>query len=304
MSDRRNPEQLPEIAERTLAGLTAGPELKRRIRRAAERPERRMSFRPVPVLAACAAVLVLAVALMGGLTDHAGQKAVTMVAAGSGNESVLTADTTLHGGDVTGGSSARSLWAASEGSTFPLISDHGRVYRMLASPAPVPSSLLGGSIGTIETVTDEPALTSGDTLMSNTAALGETVYAISGMDGTLVACEVNGTLRLFQRYSFNGTALQGGESLGSTLQISGRVSSMTLSSTGTVSDSETVNSLVSTLLGSAVYESAGQVSGSDTLVITLDNGLQLVLAVNGSRFSACGTWSCPAFFEAFAAVAS
>ena len=40
-------------------------------------------------------------------------------------------------------------------------------------------------------------------------------------------------------------------------------------------------------------------SGAGSLLIGLKNGLTLQLLVSDESVSACGTWSCPDFFEAF-----
>ena len=40
-------------------------------------------------------------------------------------------------------------------------------------------------------------------------------------------------------------------------------------------------------------------SGSGSLHIGLTNGLTLQLLVGDDTVSACGTWSCPEFFESF-----
>lgn len=53
------------------------------------------------------------------------------------------------------------------------------------------------------------------------------------------------------------------------------------------------------LMEYASYESSGMVSGKQNLLIELDNGLTVQLAVREDRLSACGTWSCPEFLEAF-----
>ena len=52
------------------------------------------------------------------------------------------------------------------------------------------------------------------------------------------------------------------------------------------------------LLGGADYQSTGM-SGKGSLQIGLQNGLTLQLLVGEDTVSACGTWSCPDFFEAF-----
>ena len=40
-------------------------------------------------------------------------------------------------------------------------------------------------------------------------------------------------------------------------------------------------------------------SGRQSLLIELDNGLTVQMSVRDENLSACGTWSCPEFFEAF-----
>ena len=121
------------------------------------------------------------------------------------------------------------------------------------------------------------------------------------MGGTLVAAEVNGSMRLFQRVSFNGNALRGSETLDDTLQISGHIASMELSDVGVITDADTCEQLISTLLDCATYESSATVSGRQSLLICLDNGLTVQMAVRDDSLSACGTWSCPEFFEDFQA---
>ena len=74
---------------------------------------------------------------------------------------------------------------------------------------------------------------------------------------------------------------------------------MTLEGVGTVEDAD-AQALMQTLLDNASYQSTGM-SGSGSLHIGLTNGLTLQLLVGDDTVSACGTWSCPEFFEAFAA---
>ena len=93
----------------------------------------------------------------------------------------------------------------------------------------------------------------------------------------------------------------GSEGLGDTLQISGHVLALELSGVGTVTDASAAQTLVDTLLDNAVYESSGSVSGKQSLLISLDNGLTVQMAVKNDKLSACGTWSCPDFFDAFQA---
>lgn len=194
----------------------------------------------------------------------------------------------------------RTIWEASADGSFPMIGINGRYYRMLQSPASVSKQLLGASLGEIAEFTTEPALTGSNVMMSNVTASGTAVYPVSGMGETLVASEVNGTMRVFQRVSFNGSALVGKEKLKDTLQIAGHITMMELSDVGVITDSRTAEKLFGVLTGNATYESSGSVSGTQSLLIELDNGLTIQLMVKKDKLGACGVWSCPEFFEAFA----
>ena len=170
---------------------------------------------------------------------------------------------------------------------------------MLSSPDSVDARLLGESLGTVSEFTTEPSLSGTDVILSNAATLGAEIFAVDGMGGTLIATEVNGVTRLFQRVSFNGSALQGSESLADTLQLAGHIISMELSDVGVIEDSSACEKLFATLLDNASYDSSGSVSARQSLLIGLDNGLTVQLAVRNDKLAACGTWSCPEFFEAF-----
>ena len=299
-------EQLPEITEKALGGLTAGQHLKLRLEKAAANPQ--PQHRPVaawaPVLA-CA--LVLAIALGVGIPALKPQPETGLIStqpagqSGSGNEIALL-DLNRNTVNIRQRISAAgedSLWASGENGNFPLIGVNGKYYRMLTVPQDADGALLGKSVGTVAEFTTEPALSGTDVILSNVAAGNTKVYGVSGMSGTLIAAEVDGQTRIFQRVSFNGSALRGKETLADTLQIAGHITAMELSGVGTVADPAACEALFATLLDCASYQSSGSVSGKQTLLITLDNGLALQLAVKNDKFSACGTWSCPEFFEAF-----
>jgi len=301
-------EQLPEITEKALGGLTAGQHLKLRIEKAAvnPQPQRRPVSAWVPALA-CALVLAIALGVsIPALNPPPEQNLITTQAAGSpgiGTEiSLLDLDSNnvniRKGGEAP---SYRSIWASGDGGSFPLIGIEGKYYRMLTSPKAVNSSLLGSSLGTVAEFTTEPSLSGTDVVLSNKVAQNSEVYAISGMGSTLVAAEVDGEYRLFQRVSFNGSSLRGSESLADTLQVAGRIQSMELSDVGVITDSATCEALFSTLTSCAGYESSGSISGKQALLIHLDNGLTVQLAVKNDKLAACGTWSCPEFFEEFEA---
>ena len=193
----------------------------------------------------------------------------------------------------------RGIWAPASGANFPLLCVDGRYYRLLTNPTSLGSDLTGSALGTVDAYTSEPALTSGG-IVSNIVPQGETVYSVNGMSGAMVAANVDGSMRVFQRVSFGNTALKGGEGLADTLRA-GNVVAMELTGVGTVTDAATAQSLYNTLIGNATLARSGASETGASLLIQLSNGLTLQMAVRDESVMACGTWSCPEFFEAFAA---
>lgn len=174
-------------------------------------------------------------------------------------------------------SSNQTLFAQGQGQSFPLITMDGATYRMLQSPTGISSSLLGEELGQVTEFNVEPALgTSG--MVSNVVARGETVYAISGMSGALVAAQVDGSTRAFQRVSYAGTAIIGSETLADTLCDPADVEWMELAGTGRISDVATAQQLMQILVDYADYQSTAM-SGSGSLLIGLKTG------------SRCSCWS-------------
>ena len=225
-------------------------------------------------------------------------------AAGDGEEAQLVGRSGVKNGSVSSKSgSAAGIWAKNSGGSFPLIGIDGQYYRLLTEPANASQSMLTSALGTVTMFSEEPALSGAGTVLSNVCPEGTTIYAVKGMAGTLVGAELNGSLRLFQRVSFNGSACKPGESLADTLQISGKVARMELSGSGTVTDGTALASLTSVLLNNASFRSSGSVKAGQVLIITLADGVKLQLNVQDELFSACGTWSCPEFFTAFAEAA-
>lgn len=300
-------DHLPEAAQRGLAGLEAGQNLKYRILRAAAdpAPARRRMPAWAPAVCAAMALVIALVAVIPGLTpDKDDQLIIAQPAGQTTNAPNLTSQGGINGGSISGSRSVpayQSLWSGNVNGSMPVIGIRGAFYRMMDTPSSVSKSLLGSSAGKVEEFTTEPALSGMDVILSNVSASGTEVYQIKGMGGTLVAANVNGTLRLFQRVGFNGAALRGGESLKDTLQVSGKVQSIELSGVGVVTDAGTAEQLLKTLFASASYESSGSVSAKQSLLIHLSNGLTVQMAVKNDKLSACGTWSCPEFFEAFEA---
>lgn len=299
-------EQLPQIADQGLAGLTAGQHLKLRIEKAAvnPQPKRRPAAAWVPVLS-CALVLAIALGIgIPALQPQADQSLISTQAAGqnsgAGERSLLDLDNN----DVNIRQSGEtpkysSIWAKGDNGNFPLIGVEGKYYRMMSSPKSISKSLLGESLGSVEEFTTEPSLSGMDVVLSNKVSQGSQVYAIDGMGSTLIAAEVDGSYRVFQRVGFNGSAIRGREELADTLQIAGHIISMELSDVGVVTDSDMCEALFATLLDCASYESSGSVSGKQSLHIALDNGLTVQMIIKNDKLSACGTWSCPEFFEEF-----
>lgn len=302
---------LPQEANKAMDGLYATPFLKARIDRAVEEKKqgkvRLAPLKWMPALCCAALALVLTLVFVPiGQEERPG----TLINSSTLGEStvppsnVMTAD--LHGSDVFISANAsnpgyRSIWSNVKDGSFPLVGIEGRYYRMLTSPNSVDGSLLGSQINTIREFTTEPSLSGTDEVLSNAAASGAAVYAINGIDdASLVAASVNGRLKLFQRVSFNGNALRGRETLANTLDINGRVIAMELSGVGTVTDPAACAELTRLLLSAAEYESSGSISSKQALLIELDNGLVLQMAVRGDKLAACGVWSCPDFFDSFA----
>lgn len=302
--------ELPATADKALNDLQATPFLKARIDRAvAEKNQGKVRFAlPKWAPAVCCAAVVLVLALVfvpmdqqpGNLINSGMLGDPTMPPA-----SVLSAD--LGDSNVTISTNVaapgyRNMWANVQNGSFPLIGVNGKYYRMMTSPKSVSSSLLGGQVATVNEFTTEPSLSGTDVVLSNAASAGTAVYAVRGVsDSTFVAAEVDGRMRLFQRVSFNGNALRGGERLADTLAVSGKVVALELSGVGTVTDPSTCEALLSTLLNCASYTSSGSLSSRQALLIELSNGLVLQMSVKGDRLAACGVWSCPEFFEEFEA---
>lgn len=305
--------QLPEVVDRQLGGLEADARLLARIKiNAAEGEKQRYRTGPrfQVVLAACCALVLC----IGGVCWAMNPGETSLLPANENNpidsyaagSTVITTAPPAVGdlpeGAITmsgaGARSGSSLFATGQGNSFPLITVGGATYRMLTYPDGISSALLGSELGLVNEFNLEPALGSGD-IVSNAANPGAPVYAISGMKGAMVAANVGGSLRVFQRVSYSGTATIGGESLGDTLCKPSHVRWISLNGT-TVSGAQ-AQELMQILLDDADFHSTGT-SGKGSLQIGMDNGLTLQLLVGDDTVSACGTWSCPGFFEAFTEV--
>lgn len=323
-------EELNELAQEALGGLNAGQDLKHRILKAAraqKRPSARGLLRPMPMMAMAAVLVVLVAAgsllapgaLAPGTSQKGGNDVFDSLPAGQTDVNSLSAGQTtgmpfraralldVPPGSIslTSGSNApeyRSIWEKGGGGNFPLIGVNGKYYRLMRNPSSIPQNLVGGSIGQVSEYTDEPALADPNQIISNAVNQGETVYAVDGMGEALVAASVNGEMRVFQRVSFANNAILGSESLSDTLGISGKVIGMELTDVGTVGNESKAAELADILLSSASFaDTAGSQNGNRSLLIQLSNGLFVQMFVKNDTLSACGSWSCPEFFEAFQA---
>lgn len=302
--------QLPEIADRQLGGLEADARLLARIRiNAAEGKQQRYHTASRWQMAAalcCALVLCVGGVLWasgGGnaplLTNQPGKLLDSHAAGTTEVTKAPPAIGDLPQHSITMSSAARkngeTLFATGKGNSLPLILVNGAAYQMLTYPDGISSSLLGDELGLVNEFNLEPALGSGD-IVSNAAGPGEPVFAIDGMKGAMVAARVEGSLRVFQRISYSGTATIGNEELGDTLCPPEQVEWMALGEK-TV-QGKAARELMQVLLDDADFYSTGS-SGKNSLQIGLANGLVLQLLVGDDSVSACGSWSCPGFFEAF-----
>lgn len=316
MNDLKMLEHLAPIADEMLAGLQAGEGMKRRIVQAAgvQAAPKRSARAFVPAICcaslavACVSIIGLRLGNMGSLGDRAsvgsepGTVAIGAIAAGdtSAQEPVSVAE-------LGNGVSVRavapqgeSLFASGAGD-MPLLTVDGAVYRMLATPQDVGSALIGETVGQVAAHVQEPSLASREEMqagLSNIAQAGTDIYAVADMASTtLVAADVDGKTRLFQRVSYAGDG-PGSQTLEDTFSVRGKAKLLELSGVGTL-EGETANAVIDVLLDNATLKSADATARRQTLTVTLESGIKLQLGVSGDTLCGCGGWSCPEFFEAF-----
>lgn len=189
------------------------------------------------------------------------------------------------------------LWVGGKDGNFPLVRVDGRYYRLLTHPQPLDTALLGETVGSVAVYTQEPALDQGQESLSNILPEGESLYLIRGMGKSALAGMIDGQMRVFERCSFAGAARLSGEGFDSFLGQEQPIL-IQLSGVGSVDDPEQIRTLMSALSGAA-YEGGQARSGKQSLILQYANGVALQWTVKDGSFSACGRWSCPAFFEQF-----
>lgn len=318
MFDSKSLEELGPITNEMLGGLEANEAMRLKIVRAAAEGgavRRAPARRFVPAI--CCAALVLGCVSVAGLrpdkdiantimlTGEPETVSINTIAAGEGAAyagSEMMADLGDNARVRTAPAAAQSLFVQGSGD-IPLVAMGSAIYQMLETPMDIGSSLLGGSVGSVQLYDEQPSLASPREMsmgLSNVAETGTAVYAVKGVpDSTMVACEVNGSMRVFQRVSYAGKG-PAGASFEETFGVRGKVKSAELSGVGTLKG-EKANEVIAVLLDNAVLKSADASARRQTLTVTLENGLKLQLGVSGDTLCACGGWSCPEFFEAFEA---
>ncbi len=303
-------DRLPQMAQRQLGGLTATSVIlaKAKLEAAEMRKPKTAAARLRPVLAACVALVICVGAVYALRPDQTGDLTLDSPVIDTHSAGIGAAPTQkpstladVPSGVISMSAGARrssdTLFADLGSATFPLITLDGATYRMLLRPSAIDPAMLGEAMGAVSEFNVEPALGMSG-VVSNAVTLGETVYAVDGMGGTLVAAKVDGMLRVFQRVSYAGSALIGTETLADTLCAAQDVRWIEVGGMGRVDDPATAAELMETLLTYADYQGTS-LSGSGSMQIGLANGLVLQLLVGEDTVSACGTWSCPDFFEAF-----
>ena len=318
MFDPKSLDQLGTIGDEMLGGLQADEAMRLKIKRAAEggRTRKAPVMRFAPAVCCAALAIVCAGAVAPRLNKETTENTVMLasepmavaidtIAAGEGAAFAggeLVADLGDNVRVRVAAAPAQTLFAQGEGDV-PLVTVGGAVYQMLTTPKSIGASLLGGEVGSVALFDEQPSLASPKEMaagLSNVAEAGTTLYAVKGMaQSTMVACEVNGSMRVFQRVSYAGKG-PAGASLEDTFSVRGKVKSAELSGVGELAGAK-ANEVIAVLLDQATLKSADATARRQTLTVTLDNGLKLQLGVSGDTLCGCGGWSCPEFFEAFEA---
>ena len=304
-------DRLGPIADEMLAGLHADNQMKMRIREAAVsgREARRPAVRRFAPAIACCALAIACVGALGlrGLNAAPQPAQISTIAAGESGGVAVVSETQIadlgDGARVSAAAPKNTSLFAERAGDMPLVTVDGAVYRMLTSPKTLGDALRGGSVGSIAQAMEQPSLASGEALragVSNVAAQGAQVYSVKGVSsGTLVAVEVDGQVRVFQRVSYAGKG-PGKQSLEDTFDVRGKVKTLELSGVGTLSG-QAANAAIAVLLDNATLKSADMSARKQSLTVTLESGLKLQLGVSGDTLCGCGGWSCPEFFDAFKA---
>lgn len=319
----KRPEQLPEAIEKALGGLRADARLKSRIEFALLAKDNKSEHvksrvrggfvprRVVPVAAAFA-VAVFAVAGVISYRHYNGGDAgvIANIAAGETEEAPAVEEATERPieslpsnvasvNDAIKQVSYRSIWAPAAKSNFPIIGVNGRYYRELTSPSALPGSVGVEKVGTVTKYAEEPFISDNAPVVSNTVPVGTDIYEVNGMGGTFIAADTGSGRRVYQRVSINNSGAVNGEKLADTAQIAGHIKKVSLSNVGVIEDAAKAEEFFRGVAADAIFNDNGELTGGQSMIFTLDNGLSLQFVVKENKMHACGTWSVPDLQERF-----
>ena len=131
-------DQLPEIANRSLGGLHASPEMRYAIQMKAARQQKRktqaMVFTKIAAPVLCAAVLLALFFFPSAPLNTVAPPSITslplgQLQAGDTNGATLLGEVSVSNSRAAGDS---GIWSSVTSGTFPLIGVKGRYYRMLS----------------------------------------------------------------------------------------------------------------------------------------------------------------------------
>lgn len=318
----KNPEELKQVTDAVLNGLTATNDLKAKIVYAAAQQKTKpvkesgsSLLRFVPVICCCLAVVVCLSALIpqmrNATTETTILPAITDMPAGNiHTENGGTPRTgTLISSEGRGVSSGRGVAgifsdkvpnqednqeeAASEPKVIVL---DGRFYRLLDGLFDSDRLGISSTIATISLCDSYLNLSdakSGSTFLKE----GTEIHSLDGMNGAFVAAEYGEGVCVFQRISLEQHGLLNDEKIQDILPNLSHAVSLELAGKGTITNPDDIRNLMALLCDNATAESNNPLNTGEYMILHLDNGLMYQFTLNQQRISFCGTWLCPEFME-------
>ncbi|NMD37586.1 MAG: hypothetical protein GYA87_02765 [Christensenellaceae bacterium] len=190
----------------------------------------------------------------------------------------------------------QSIWN-SDITPFPFINYDDKVFRLIDIEENF-EELCNNEVAIIEKQENYPSFLSIPT--SNFLQIGTPVFTNNKFKDTFVIAKAEGKTKVFQRVSFGGIALINNESFDDTFLVQDSVKSLDLSGIGKIDDESKAKELISILNKNVKYINANDGNTfNSTLIVELNNGIKLQLLVKDYKIAACGTYSCPEFFEKF-----
>lgn len=306
-------EKLPAISESVLHGLQADDSLKQKILYKAANSDikkTRSYFRYIPAVCCAVTLILVSFIFLKTINSSVNPEPPTISTIASGSPRVIT-PVSLHtvtdigekafntenvyiaASDVSSG-----IWSRSHNGYFPLVLINDKAYRLISDEYSVIGSAdLDGLVGSVRVCSAEPGIEKADGILSNILESDTNIYNIKGTNQSLIAAAFNQKIMVFQRAGFNGKSIINNEQFKDTVVPPDAVNSLDIPGYGLFSDEETVKRLYNILYEHAVFENSGSVTGNEYLIIGLKNGLSEQLAVKGNKLYACGTWSCPEFWD-------